>query len=619
VRRWLPVLLTLLAGAVLSVLLAAPASAHTVLLGSDPANGSRLTQSPESVTLRFNEQVGLRLGYLRVTDSSGQRVDSGPASHPGGVGSSVSVPLRSGLGDGSYLASYRVISADSHPIAGTIRYVVGDGPLDVGGDQSSGSGTAPVDPAVRAGLALSHWISFAGVGLVGGSWLVFALWPAGLGRRSVRRLVWVGWSLAGLGAATEFLLEGPYAAGSSLSSLTQTALLDATLHSTFGQFLSLRLLLLGILGMVLTALLGAGARSGARAGEGARADGEAQDAPSWGPGAVAGIGFGIVITFAATGHAQSANPHELWVLVDAVHLSSMIIWLGGLTMLLVAAFGRGSAEHADRDADRAQLSAGLPVFSRVAMVCIATLAVTGTLQAWREIGDLDAITGTRYGQLVVLKVVLFAGVLGLGYLARRAVQRSAAKPAPSEMALALASGGVPPGPSSAVPPGPSSTTPAGPSSMVPAPRSRSGLPAGLSRTLLSEVAIGALVLAATAVLVSQPPGKVALAAERSQPRQATVQLNAQTQALVSVEPGVQGNVRITVRLSGGPPPTGVTATASLPAKQLGPIPVPLQAAGAGSYTSTGVLLPAAGVWELRLTVRTSEFDSTVAVAKIELS
>jgi copper transport protein len=607
VRRWLPVLLTLLAGGVLSVLLAAPASAHTVLLGSDPANGSRLTQSPASVTLRFNEQVGLRLGYLRVTDSSGQRVDNGPASHPGGVGSSVSVPLRSGLGDGSYLASYRVISADSHPIAGTIRYVVGDGPLDVGGDQSSGSGTAPVDPAVRTGLALSHWISFAGVGLVGGSWLVFALWPAGLRRRSVRRLVWLGWSLAGLGAATEFLLEGPYAAGSSLSSLTQTALLDATLHSTFGQFLSLRLLLLGILGMVLTVLLGAGARTG----DGVRADGEAQDAPGWGPGAVAGIGFGVVITFAATGHAQSANPHELWVLVDAVHLSSMIIWLGGLTMLLVAAFGRGSAEQADRDADRAQLSAGLPVFSRVAMVCIATLAVTGTLQAWREIGDLDAITGTRYGQLVVLKVVLFAGVLGLGYLARRAVQRSAAKPAPSEMALALASGGIPPGPSGATPPGPSSTTPAS--------RSRSGLPAGLSRTLLSEVAIGALVLAATAVLVSQPPGKVALAAERSQPRQATVQLNAQTQALVSVEPGVQGDVRITVRLSGGPPPTGVTATASLPAKQLGPIPVPLQAAGAGSYTSTGVLLPAAGVWELRLTVRTSEFDSTVAVAKIELS
>jgi copper transport protein len=325
---------------------------------------------------------------------------------------------------------------------------------------------------------------------------------------------------------------------------------------------------------------------------------------------VAGIGFGIVITFAATGHAQSATPHELWVLVDAVHLSAMIIWLGGVVMLLVAALSRGSAEPAERDADRSQLSAGLPVFSKVAMVCIATLAVTGTLQAWREVGELDAIFGTRYGQLVVVKAVLFAAVLGLGYLARRAIQRTAAKPAPSEMALALASGGIPPGTSDAPPAQPQSQS---------QPHSRSGLPAGLSRTLLSEVAIGALVLAATAVLVSQPPGRVALAAERSMPRQATVQLNAQTQAVVAVEPGVHGSVRVTVRLSGGPPPTAVSATASLPAKQLGPIPVPLQAAGPGSYTSTGVLLPAAGAWELRLTVRTSEFDSTVAVAKIELS
>jgi copper transport protein len=587
VRRWLLALLAALAVAVLSMLLAAPASAHTVLLGSDPANGSRLTESPTAVTLRFNEPVGLELGYLRVTDSAGQRVDNGPATHPGGVGSSVTVTLRPGLGDGSYLASYRVVSADSHPIAGTIRYVVGDGPLGAGGG-TSGSAMAPVDPAVRTGLALSHWLSFAGVGMAGGSWLVFSLWPAGLRRRSIRRLVWAGWSLAVVGAVIEFLLEGPYAAGSGLASIGQANLLDATLHSETGQFLSLRALLLGILGMVLTALF--------------RDD--PRHVPSWGPGAAAGVGFGIVVTFAATGHTQSATPHEVWMLVNALHLGSMIVWLGGLMVLLVAALSRGvdsAGEPMDPELDRAQLSVGLPVFSRVAMACIATLAVTGTLQAWREIGSLDAIAGTRYGQLVLVKVVLFGLILGLGFLARAVVLRSTAKPAPSEMALALASGGI------------------APSEPSPARATRSGLPAGLSQTMVSELVIGALVLAATAVLISQPPGKVALAAERSQPRQSTVEVSAQTRALVEIEPGVHGNVRIAVRLSGGPPATGITATASLPAKQLGPIPVPLQAAGPGSYTSTEVLLPAAGVWELQLTVRTSEFDSTVVVARIELS
>ncbi len=253
-RRWLTGLLAVLATAVLGLLLAAPASAHTVLVGSDPADGARLTQAPTSVTLRFNEQVGLDLGYLRVVDSTGKRVDNGAANHPGGVGSSVSVPLRPGLVEGSYLASYRVISADSHPVAGTVRFVVGDGPLDIGG---GGSGSAPVDRAVSVGLATSHWLGFAGVALVGGSWLIFTLWPAGRRLRAVRRLVWGGWGIAGLGAICEYLLEGPYAAGTSLGTVTRSGLLDATLHGSSGPLLSLRVLLLGVLGMALTALLSA--------------------------------------------------------------------------------------------------------------------------------------------------------------------------------------------------------------------------------------------------------------------------------------------------------------------------------------------------------------------------
>ena len=616
-RRWLLGLLAVLGAAVLGVVLAPPASAHTVLVGSDPADGSRLAQPPAAVTLRFNEQVGLQPGYLRVVDSAGRRVDNGPASHPGGDGNAVTVALSAASGDSGYLVSFRVISADSHPVAGSIRYVVGDGPLDAGG---GGSGSAPVNRAVSTGLATSHWLSFAGVGMAGGGWLVFTLWPAGSRRRSIRRLIWTGWSLAGLGAVTEYLLEGPYAAGTGLSTVTNTGLLDSSLHGSAGQLLSLRVLLLGVLGMVLTSLL---------------SDDE-QRRPSGGPEAAAVVGAGIVVTFAAAGHTQSASPRWLWVLVDALHLSAMIIWLGGLVVLLVAALSRAGSDRARSDgadldgadfdgaeadgaeADRAQLSAGLPIFSRVAMACIVTLAVTGTLQAWREVGALDAITTTRYGQLVLLKVVLFVGVLGLGYLARRAVQRTL----PSVPARVPVAAGVPAGPAEssepAVPAGPAEPSePAVPS--PPKGPSRTGLPAGLGRTLLCEVAIGALVLAATGVLIFQPPGKVALAAERSKPRHTTVQVSAATQAAVDVTPGVHGNVRITVRLTGGPRPIGVSATASLPAQKLGPIPVKLQAAGPGSYTSTEVLLPSAGLWELSLTVQTSEFDSTVAVARVRIS
>jgi copper transport protein len=563
-------LLTLAAGL---LLLAPQAAAHAVVVSSNPIDGSRLAKSPASVTIRFDEPVGLDLGYLRVVDGAGRRVDSGNASHPDGDGTSVTVVLKSGLGDSSYLASFRVISADSHPIAGSIRYVVGNGALGAGGGPS---GSAPVDQSVSSMLATSHWFSFAGVGVVGGSWLIFTLWPAGQRRRTIRGLIWTGWAAAVLGAFGEFLLQGPYAAGSGIGSTLHGSLLDATLHANSGQLLSVRLVLIGILGAVLTALFAA----------------ESWRRPSWAPEVAAMVGVGIVVTFAASGHSQSANPRWLAVLVDALHLTSMIIWLGGLTVLLTAVVTRAvraEAEDVEYDEepgvreveagpgqeplDTDELSAGLPIFSRVAMACVAMLAVTGTIQAWREIGSIDAITTTRYGQLVILKVALFAGLLGLGYLARRSLQRPVA--------------------------------------------GRSAL-AGLRRTLITEVTVGAAVLAATGVLIAQPPGSVALAAERGKPRSTTVAVTADSKAVVGVDPGVHGDVQITIALSGGARPTSVTATASLPSKQLGPIPVKLEASGTEAYSGSGVLLPAAGDWQISVTVQTSEFDSTTAVATLKV-
>jgi copper transport protein len=576
-----------------ALLMAAPqASAHAVVVSSDPADGARLAKAPAEVTIRFDESVGVDLGYLRVVDTAGRRVDTGTATHPGGDGSVVAVSLKSGLGDGSYLASYRVVSADSHPVAGSIRFVVGNGPL---GLDSGPSGTTPVDATVATVLAVSHWLSFAGVSLVGGSWLIFSIWPSGQRRRSVRRAIWTGWTFAVLGVLGEFLMQGPYAAGSSLSTATHGQLLDATLHVNSGQLLSLRMVLLGVLGMVLTALFLPDERR----------------RPSWGPEAAAIVGVGIVVTYSATGHAQSANPRWLAVLVDALHLTAMIIWLGGLAILVVAAFvGRrraastddASAETAEGvyaetnegaetaeaeaaesatdtdepDPDAVELAAGLPIFSRIALLCVATLAVTGTIQAWREVGTIDAITTTLYGRLVVIKVLLLAVLIGLGYLSRRIVQRR--------------------------------------------DWARSGGPLRrMRRTLLIEVAVGAIVLGVSGVLIAQPPGRVALAAERAKPVASTVAITAGATARVQLSPGVHGSVQIEIELGGNVTPTQISATASLPAKQLGPIAISLQSAGPKIYTSSGVLLPSAGDWQIAVTVQTSEFDSTTALAMVHLS
>ena len=149
---------------------AGPASAHAVLISSDPRAGADISVAPARVTLTFDEAVGLRPGYLRVIDGTGRRVDTGSAYHPSGHDEIVTVRLRGGLGRAAYLASYRVISADSHPVAGAVAFTVG--------------GAAPVaarpvgnttDPFVSALFDAARSVTFLGLALFGGTWLLLVM------------------------------------------------------------------------------------------------------------------------------------------------------------------------------------------------------------------------------------------------------------------------------------------------------------------------------------------------------------------------------------------------------------------------------------------------------------
>jgi copper transport protein len=62
------------------------------------------------------------------------------------------------------------------------------------------------------------------------------------------------------------------------------------------------------------------------------------------------------------------------------------------------------------------------------MAAVATLAVTGALQAWREVGSWAALTTTDYGRLLVAKLVGVAVLVALGDQGRRAIARLARRP-----------------------------------------------------------------------------------------------------------------------------------------------------------------------------------------------
>lgn len=92
-----------------------PASAHTQLESSDPADGASLATAPQSVSLTFNEAV--QAGFTTVTVIGPDGVDyrSGATSD---VDATVHAPVRALGPAGTYQIGYRAVAADGHPIAG---------------------------------------------------------------------------------------------------------------------------------------------------------------------------------------------------------------------------------------------------------------------------------------------------------------------------------------------------------------------------------------------------------------------------------------------------------------------------------------------------------------------
>src|ERR1039457_2695766 len=98
------------------VLLAPPAFAHAVLLQTTPGEGAVLTTPPKTVSLTYDEQVSVDPGSIRVYDTNGNRVDTGSIAKASA--DVVSVGVHPHLANGAYVVTWRVISADTHPVQG---------------------------------------------------------------------------------------------------------------------------------------------------------------------------------------------------------------------------------------------------------------------------------------------------------------------------------------------------------------------------------------------------------------------------------------------------------------------------------------------------------------------
>ncbi|MEV7974086.1 copper resistance CopC family protein [Cellulomonas sp. NPDC089187] len=108
-----------LCGLVLMVWGAPHATAHNSLISSDPVDGSTVATAPEQITLVFNEAAQALGSEIVVTDPNGVTVSEGA---PQLADATVSQPLAGDLPAGVYTVTWRVTSADGHPIDGSLTF-----------------------------------------------------------------------------------------------------------------------------------------------------------------------------------------------------------------------------------------------------------------------------------------------------------------------------------------------------------------------------------------------------------------------------------------------------------------------------------------------------------------
>ncbi|WP_431953323.1 copper resistance CopC/CopD family protein [Actinacidiphila sp. bgisy167] len=601
---------------------AAPASAHAALVSSDPAQGAVVGTAPAQVRLTFSEGVLLTKDAIRVLGPDGGRADTGGANDAGRGDTTAAVALRQGLGDGTYTVAWKVVSDDSHPVAGAFTFSIG-----------APSKTSVPLPAEEVGggavgtlYDIGRYAAYLGFALlVGAAFFIGVCWPDGARTRSMRRLVATGWATMVAATILLLMLRAPYVNGGGLGDAFDLGGVRDVLDTRPGAALLSRLLLLAAGAVFIAVLFGSWAR---------REDPVERQDLAWGlaiGGAV--VAVGLAATWAMAEHASVGIQAPVAMPVDIVHLLAMAVWLGGLTALLTALRGGQRVERA-----------AVRRFSRIAFGAVVTLVVTGVYQSWRQLGSWDALVSTGYGRLLMVKVGLVAVLVGLAWLSRRWTARlgEAAVRGRTAVAQPVGAGRKGAGGGSG-----HASERAGQLARQQAAlareRARKERDAdaertGLRTSVLAEVAVAVVVLAVTTLLTGTQPGRAAQeegaarqasapVAEVPEPLDVTIPFDTggpdgKGEAEITMDPGGVGANELHLLVTA---PDGqafdvpeVQVSFTLKSQKIGPLPVSLGKVDTGHWSAESVQIPASGEWTVAVTVRTSDIDQVTRTKAVKI-
>ena len=355
---------------------AAMASAHAVLDNSVPTSGATLEDTPLQIVLDFDESVESSLGYIKLFSSSGKRVQL-PAVKADASDASIVRVIPPTLAQDSYVAVYRVISADGHPVEGAITFRVGAGAVS---NLASVIETALQDSetsnAVKVAMALMRFISYIAISIVLAG--IFFLLGSDAPRKGLNRAVVLAGSVLGLSTALLYLLHGMNASGGTWGQIANVSVVKDVFATQVGESLFARIVVSFLLVSVVA---------------------------RWGK-FVAVFAFATLpFTYAFAGHAAVDSPAALTIALLALHVAAVGVWCGGLILLMFV-----------KDIRTTPI---VEWFSQRAAILIAVVVATGVVQALLLMDGIGNLTKTSYGKALIAKVCVVGIMLICAAIVRR--------------------------------------------------------------------------------------------------------------------------------------------------------------------------------------------------------
>ena len=345
---------------------ASGALAHASLVSTEPPDGGVVAQAPKTVQLNFNESVAPAVVSLIDAVGNARDVTIRAADR------SVVIALPNDLPRGTQIVSYRVVSQDGHPVAGSVVFSIG---VVTGG-------AAPAPDHLVSTLI---WLARIGVYLglfVGVGGVFFAAWIGQV--QSGAKVVTGSLAIGLVSAVASIGLQGLDLLNLPLSGLATSAPWTSALATSLGPSLLMAMTALAIAGFtwrsptmtiawVLTML------------------------------AMAGVGLSL----ATSGHAATALPYWLTVPALFVHGVAVAFWAGALAP--IAAMARRRDDTLPRVLHR---------FSAIAVPLVGLLVLTGLVLAIIQLESFRALIDTKYGIILSIKLVLVVFLLALAALNR---------------------------------------------------------------------------------------------------------------------------------------------------------------------------------------------------------